>query len=289
MNREVIFLKGLPASGKSTWAKQFCIDNPNYIRLNKDDIREELGNPAWSKQFENIVLEKQREAGKLWISMNKSLIIDDTNFAKIHHDFWLKIASDNGYDFTVKTFDADVNTCVERDKNREKPVGEGVIRGMYKRYLKPSILKTDNRFILNQNPRLCECIICDIDGTLALMTGRSPFDDTKIHTDKLNNEVAQILRDYWMNDMYIIIMSGRQDKCRKETEEWLDNNGIPYDSLYMRETGDFRPDEIIKEEIYNEHIKNQYYVKFVLDDRNKVVDMWRKLGLLCLQVYYGEF
>ena len=289
MNREVIFLKGLPASGKSTWAKQFCIDNPNYIRLNKDDIREELGNPAWSKQFENIVLEKQREAGKLWISMNKSLIIDDTNFAKIHHDFWLKIASDNGYDFTVKTFDADVNTCVERDKNREKPVGEGVIRGMYKRYLKPSILKTDNRFILNQNPRLCECIICDIDGTLALMTGRSPFDDTKIHTDKLNNEVAQILRDYWMNDMYIIIISGRQDKCRKETEEWLDNNGIPYDSLYMRETGDFRPDEIIKEEIYNEHIKNQYYVKFVLDDRNKVVDMWRKLGLLCLQVYYGEF
>ena len=58
----------------------------------------------------------------------------------------------------------------------------------------------------------------------------------------------------------------------------------------MRASGDTRKDSIVKKELYEKHIKNKYYVSFWLDDRNQVVDMVRKeLGLLCLQVYYGDF
>ena len=46
----------------------------------------------------------------------------------------------------------------------------------------------------------------------------------------------------------------------------------------------------IKKEIVDEHIKGKYFVKFVLDDRDQVVDMWRKeMGYACLQVNYGDF
>ena len=57
----------------------------------------------------------------------------------------------------------------------------------------------------------------------------------------------------------------------------------------MRKEGDNRPDEVVKEEIFNENIRGNYSVRFVLDDRSKVVDMWRQLGLKCLQVAEGDF
>jgi adenylate cyclase class IV len=57
----------------------------------------------------------------------------------------------------------------------------------------------------------------------------------------------------------------------------------------MRKTGDNRPDNIVKKEIFDSNIKNNYYIEFVLDDRNKVVKMWRELGLTCLQVADGNF
>jgi predicted kinase len=57
---ELIVLVGLPASGKSTFAKTFCEENKNYIRLNRDDIREMFGVlNSFTKQNENLVVESQ--------------------------------------------------------------------------------------------------------------------------------------------------------------------------------------------------------------------------------------
>ena len=85
--QKIIFLKGLPASGKSTWSKQYCIDNPDFVRINKDEIRELLGNPKWSSKFETEVVRIQREIGKSLSSLGKSLIIDDTNFGSDHEKY----------------------------------------------------------------------------------------------------------------------------------------------------------------------------------------------------------
>jgi hypothetical protein len=84
-------------------------------------------------------------------------------------------------------------------------------------------------------------------------------------------------------------MSGRDGSCRDITIKWLEDNNIKYDSLLMRAESDFRKDSIVKKELFDNHIKNKYFIEYVLDDRNQVVDMWRDMGLKCLQVQEGNF
>lgn len=135
-----------------------------------------------------------------------------------------------------------------------------------------------------------KAIICDIDGTLAHMQNRSPYDWDKVGDDVVDKTIKEILRTFYSTSEYdIILISGRDDVCKQITERWLDKNYIFYDGLYMRKHNDNRPDEAIKKEIYDKHIKDKYDVEFVLDDRNKVVKMWRGIGLKCLQVAEGDF
>ncbi len=139
-----------------------------------------------------------------------------------------------------------------------------------------------------------KCIICDLDGTLALLQGRSPYDASNAMEDILNEPIANILAVYdnqKLLEIDLILLTGRYDTYRTQTEQWLQKHGIThYKELYMRSAKDKRQDTIYKKEIYENHIKQNYDVLFVLEDRNQVVDMWRKeVGLTCLQVEYGDF
>lgn len=138
-------------------------------------------------------------------------------------------------------------------------------------------------------------IICDIDGTLAIRGERSPYDYSRVGEDEPNLpivELAKTLSENWSRE--IIFVSGRDDSCEFETNEWIRVTLDLFDSyddvvLHMRKTGDNRSDAIVKREIYDTHIKHQYQVDYVLDDRNSVVQMWRSLGLTVLQVNEGNF
>lgn len=133
-------------------------------------------------------------------------------------------------------------------------------------------------------------IICDIDGTLAHMSGRSPYDWARVGEDSSDRNVAEVVRRLNTSGLWIILFSGRDSSCRRETEDWLRANNIPYDDLYMRPQGDNRKDSIIKRELFEKWVEGIYDVLCVLDDRNQVVDMWRnELGLTCLQVAPGDF
>jgi len=134
-------------------------------------------------------------------------------------------------------------------------------------------------------------IICDLDGTLALHNNRIWNEYDKVLTDDVNNNIAELIRALKYGNGYrIIIISGREDWCKKDTKEWLEKNDIPFDELFMRKTKDYRKDCLIKKEIYEEYIKDNYNILFAIDDRNQVVDMWRKeLNITCLQVNYGDF
>lgn len=135
-------------------------------------------------------------------------------------------------------------------------------------------------------------IICDLDGTLALLGERSPYDASRALEDSLNFPVSNILEVYTHQNLYsvdVILISGREDKHRSQTEEWLKKHQIVYKQLFLRPTGDRRPDTVVKKEIYEREIKDKYDVLFVLEDRDKVVRMWRDEGLACLQVAYGDF
>lgn len=128
-------------------------------------------------------------------------------------------------------------------------------------------------------------IMVDIDGTLAHMSGRSPYDYSKVNEDTLDAVVAGITRHY----KHVVVMSGRPEDCREATEKWLRKYDVRFDSLFMRPSGDKRPDQIVKWELYQQHVEPEYTIEFVLDDRNRVVKMWRENGLKCLQVAEGDF
>ena len=104
----------------------------------------------------------------------------------------------------------------------------------------------------------------------------------------------------WLvNKMYdqvtVIVLSGRDDECRAVTEEWLWDNGVSYDYLFMRPTGakdgngNKLPDYMVKYDLFEQDVRGEYNVRFVLDDRNQVVDLWRRMGLKTLQVQEGDF
>ena len=148
-----------------------------------------------------------------------------------------------------------------------------------------------------------KAIICDIDGTLSLKhDGRTWYDASTSDLDKPNEPVLALLRFiqeanwHGLNseqDCQIIFVSGRQEKDREPTVKFLKKHMLHGYPLFMRETGDSKPDTIVKMNIYKENIKGKYEILFVLDDRNSekypVVGMWRILGLACFQVAEGNF
>lgn len=202
-------------------------------------------------------------------------------------------------EFEIKDFEVSLLEAIVRDQCRSFSVGADVIKRAWKRYvlpkkqaeLKDKVLKSLRNFIEEESVpalhRKKSAIIVDIDGTLAINDGsRSYYDyDENVKKDKLNLPVAEIIGSC-MEYNRIIIVSGREgnEKCRKATLEWLDDNGVSYHDLFMRKEGDSRSDVIVKTEIYEEHIKGKYNALFVIDDRKRVVQNWINLGLFVLDV-----
>ena len=136
----------------------------------------------------------------------------------------------------------------------------------------------------------------DINGTLAINTsGRSFYDMARVEEDTPDPFVGFLLDAISAADMSeyldVIIMSGRSEEARKDTESWLRRNMFDYQYLFMRTQGDTRPDDIVKKELYQKHVEGNWAVLGVIDDRPKVCNMWRELGLRVAQVGnpYNDF
>lgn len=141
-----------------------------------------------------------------------------------------------------------------------------------------------------------KAIIVDLDGTLCDCEHRRHFVELKdwksfyqnLVTDPIHEWCASIIRRFVV-DHAIILVTGRPEEYRAATRAWLCEHGIPFHLLFMRADGDYRKDCVVKEEIYLAYIKPGYQVSFCVDDRQQVVDMWRKNGLTCLQCADGQF
>jgi predicted kinase len=276
--------KGLPASGKDTFAREEMKTHPAiYKRVNKDDIRALLDFSVWSRDNEDFVLKVRDMLIKMAFDGAFSVICTDTNLASKHEARLQQLAKENNAEFEIKDFtDVPLLECLARDRVRPNKVGDKVIMGMYNQFLK----KEPSRPL--HDPKLPSCVWCDCDGTLALFGKENPY-DRDFSKDFVNESVKGVLNRYSEYGAEIIIVSGRNGKYKKITEDWLKNNGIPYNSIFMREEGDSRKDFIIKKEIYEREIKGKYNVLFCLDDRNQVVDMLRNEGLSVFQVADGNF
>lgn len=220
-----------------------------------------------------------------------NVVVDDTNLVPKHERDIRKLVLDSQIaDITIETkfFDVSLEECV-RDAQREgsAKVGEGVIRRMAAQLEEnrgPVIVKYE------PTPGSPICIVSDLDGTLALHEGvRNVYDGSRCHLDRVNEPVADILCRY-SSDITIVYMSGRDDTWRPQTLQFLEANGLPFHGhLYMRDAKDKRKDNIVKQELFDQHVRGNFNVLFVLDDRDAVVKLWRDVGLTCLQVNYGAF
>jgi predicted kinase len=294
----ITITRGLPASGKSTWAREQVLkSNGTTKRINKDDLRAMLDFGVWSKVNERTILEVRDVIIGVLMYSGYDIIVDDTNLVPKHEECIKKLVDNFNFDvgeerYKIKIQDFTHVTpeeCIERDRSRLNYVGEKVIRDMHAQYLKLGGANPTQKK-RNQNPELPKALIVDLDGTLCRHNGRGPFDYDKCDTDSLNEPVWEFLQT---RDEFLIFVSGREDSCREKTVAWLKQHCDLIEhqdyELYMRATGDHRKDTIVKTEIFNHYIDERYYITLVLDDRTSVVANWRDMGLVCWQVNHGDF
>lgn len=324
----VLFTRGAPGSGKSTWAKGVADGLPaGRVKLvSLDDLRSMVDRgrafvDGMGKVDETLVKRVHDQVVYEAVARGRDVIVHNTHAnpstpARISR--MIAVEADVAIvDFT----DVPLQDCLHRDKVRPKNVGPDVVgriyqeaaenRGRFRRWqiLSPreacELLLSDApakpKLQVWQDETLPETCLVDLDGTLAIHQGRNPYDAANCHTDKFNVQVARAAA----GQPHVILCSGRSDKHESQTVDWFvksttkarEDGLLTRDQeerllgakLMMRAGDDQRPDSVVKLEIYTERIRPHFHVTAVFDDRNSVVRMWRLLGLPCWQVAEGDF
>lgn len=325
--RTLFIFRGLPGCGKSTEAAALIRREPDrWLRVNRDDLRAMVRGPgndphARSTDRENCVRSFKDALIRQAFREGYDVIVDDTHLVpqtvKKLHELAMGIGD-------VKVIEKGINesvaTCIERDSKRTGTahVGEKIIKDMAKGAGLDKGRKLNNKetyyaprwapggtgdstiTVFDPASPLPGAVICDLDGTLSFLNGRSPYDAKDCDKDPPNLPVIQCVLAMYRAGYKILFTSGREDKYREPTERFIEQYlqvvpimggpsvTMPH-SLFMRPSGDMRKDNIIKTELFDANIRDKYNVVFCLDDRNQVVDQWREMGLCCMQVAPGAF
>lgn len=301
--------RGFPASGKTTAARKAVAKSPHdTVEINRDNTRELIGvvGKFGNTHQENLVTEINSAILSDCLKEGKNIIVSDTNLRVRYVKNYVRQALIHNYIIDIVDFnDVPLEELVARDNGRKDSVGEEVIRDMWRKFPYSrwksadsiisevkNTLDNDHAPVENyrNDPELPPAIIVDIDGTIANHHGiRDVFDYTQVINDTPHEDIIDIVRLEKNAGTTILVVSGREDSCKKDTLAWLDKHNVPHDQLWMRATGDRRKDSVIKEEIIRGNIENNYYVKYCLDDRNSVVEANRQRGYRVLQVAPGDF
>lgn len=295
---ELVITRGYPASGKSTWAKEKA-SQPGWARVCRDDLRGMLfdGEGVLDHGLEAKVSIAEDAQVAALLKSGLSVVVDATHLRLKFARAWADLAVKLGVDFQVKDFAAiSVDECVERDAQRGaaggRTVGETDIRDMavkfpYARWepVAPR-LRADGEQAAFYTPDLSlpPAYLVDIDGTLAKMVDRSPFDWDRVDTDLPVQAVVELVRHLAATSNRVVVMSGRDEQCRSITESWLKEHDIPFDQLYMRPIRDTHKDSVVKAELFDKHVRHSYNVRGVIDDRLQVCRMWHSIGLPLFRV-----
>jgi predicted kinase len=309
---KLLILQGLPASGKSTVAKAWVEqDRLHRARVNRDLFRRMLDDGVYvSGVTEGRVIQAEHGAIEALLSRGVSVVVDDTNLPRRTVRDLARIAAKLNtpgkpveWEVNKSFLHVPLEECIKRDLHRKDMVGEKVIRDMHERYiangsafefLDPDSLWGGNSpdirpYVPPTNGPLA--FIVDIDGTVAHRGTRNPFDESLVHQDTPNWPIIDLINylNYSLGAR-LIFCSGRTAACYEETRAWLLRYVVDeVFALHMRPVGDTRKDSIVKAELFDKYIRDDFNVKYVFDDRNQVVEMWRSLGLTVLQVADGNF
>lgn len=303
---------GPSASGKSTWARRVAgRSGGQLVRLSMDDVRATLGKPSgdptWSKEFEGTAFQTMLAMAKSLVAQGKDVIFDNTHLSSTMPSSVAKaFRQHRDVAFHVKDFsDVTFEECVRRDRERtgHAHVGRDVISRQFKimrsaRLGGLSFRLTEewlNSFRLDVQPYRAvpgtpKAFIIDVDGTVTLGPhNRTPYEWHKVGQDLPRTEVIRLANLLQKDGYRMLALSGRSEVCRRRTLDWFYANKLQPDMFRMRKAGDNRSDDLVKLDLFNEHVRDSYDVRQVFDDRTQVVALWRLLGLQCNQVAPGDF
>ena len=287
---KMYIMRGPSGSGKSVAARKLQAATDATI-VSRDIIRQMLGateKTALDTAGERRVTKMEHALIREAFNRGESVIIDNMNLDNRRAAAYADLAHLQGVPFEVRNvFNAEreaIELCVQRS-----PLPESVVRRQCAKALKMRPLNDYVRVPLmtpvQQDETLPPVYLTDVDGTIAHIdkkNPRSPYDYSRVQEDLPDKAVTPVVNA--LSDSFeVFVVSGRSEDCRAETEQWLRDNKIPYDALYMRRSGDDRHDAVIKREILNEIVKTRY-VLGVFDDRERVVDGWLTAGLKVFDV-----
>lgn len=303
--QEFILTRGVPASGKSTWAKQWVVAAPNRVRINRDDIREELfgkeyhGNQTGKAEIR--VTEHEYERIQRALRENKSVVSDNMHmnprFLKAYHN----MAKEAGLKLQHRDFPISKEEAFRRNAARERVVPEHVIEKIYEEHVGPNGEfhyfdgdYTPREFVAPEKPGQM-ALGFDLDGSLDDTRGITHYVKRPKHRDfdmfhrsslftPANPEVLQILRDAQERGFAVLITTARSEKYREVSEVWLNKIGVRPDNMFMRENDDNRPDFEVKHDMYNQKIKPHYDLVRMIDDNTQAIDAWKKNGIAVTEV-----
>lgn len=311
MSARLFFTVGLPGSGKTTVALKGVAHLQAYghgaVEISRDGIRQQ-----YYGKLSGLTQEQENEVTSIeHAQINKALErgfyvwVHDCNLRMGYRKALAQMAENHGVGWQqVNLTHVPLDVCLERNRNRDTPVPEEVIRNMYNRYLKslkgasPAVPVVKERLALPRHElyvpdtNLPGAVLVDVDGTVALHEGvRGPYDTSRYHLDRPNVPIIDMVRHeaYDLGNL-IVFGSGRNEKFREVTMEWLFQEvKVPIAGMFMRGLNDTRNDAIVKLELFDTHIRNSFNIKRVYDDRNRVVAAYRSIGLPVLQVADGDF
>ncbi|MDQ5861144.1 MAG: AAA family ATPase [Actinomycetota bacterium] len=299
---ELIITRGLPASGKTTWAESWVLEAPDTRRrVNRDSLRRMIHINAQSatRETEAVITKTSADLVRTFLRAGLDVVVDDTNLRQRTARNWATLAAVTGAELTVHDLtDVPLETCLSRNAARsgDARIPAGVIETMHAKYIASGKLPhptADTNAGSEWQPwepsvGLAPAYLVDIDGTVAIKGARDIYDGSKAHLDTPNWDVVRIIRGLQKTHR-IVYMTGRDAEHRHVTAEWLAANGLIAHELHTRPLGDKRKDSTVKHELFNTHIRGKYNVAGVFDDRNQVVEMWRAIGLTVFQVADGNF
>lgn len=309
---KLLMLSGLPASGKSTYAEEVVRSGGNWVRLNKDLLRTMLHFDKFNGRNESFTKEAEHVLAEHFLREGLNVIVDDTNLNPNIQEKWKMIAEKNNVTFEHKHFDVEIAECVFRDSLREKKVGERVIcqmamqYGLWKQGEKGLVLFDLDGTLADIDHRLHfvrkVCADCGGDGTNNQNCSAGGTHDRKdwksffegIPYDRPRKEIFEEVIQHVKNGYNVMFVSARPEDYRRESEEWIRIELAKISGmnptqilLFMRRSGDTRPDTEVKKSLYDTYFAKYRVVK-VFDDRPSVIRMWRELGLEVVDVGQGK-
>lgn len=289
--KELVIFVGPPGSGKSTLAKRDFVEYQGFTYINQD---------SQGKQHYDLFITA--------IDEGKNIVVDRMNFDKGQRRRYLDIAKSRGYSTSIICLFVPFQKCMEQCLKRENHEtiknqldASKALHFFFSKFERPTADEADEiEYRYERNASKAPAIICDLDGTLCNIEHRlhhvkqekknwKKFFDEMVNDD-VNDWCKQILSKF-RETHNIVLCSGRPDDYRIPTWEWLQKNlwENPYMKLFMRQRGDHRQDNIVKEIILDFELIPRYHILFVIDDRKQVVDMWRARGHTVLQCAPGDF